>query len=105
MRLINYHLIFGIIKLIKRAFDIVFSLFVLTFFVSWMYIIFGIIIKLQSKGPIIFVQRRHGFGGKIFNCYKFRTMIINNEEDTNFADHNDIRLTKIWKIIKNFCIR
>ena len=87
-------------QLIKRSFDIVFSLFVLTFFVSWMYIIFGIIIKLQSKGSIIFVQRRDGFGGKVFNCYKFRTMIINNEEDTKFADHNDIRLTKFGKFLR-----
>ncbi len=87
-------------QLIKRAFDIIFSLFVLTFLVSWMYIIFGIIIKLQSKGPIIFIQRRDGFGGKVFNCYKFRTMISNNEEDTKFADHNDIRLTKFGKFLR-----
>ena len=65
-----------------------------------MYIIFGIIIKLQSKGPIIFIQRRDGFGGKVFNCYKFRTMISNNEEDTKFADHNDIRLTKFGKFLR-----
>ena len=87
-------------QLIKRSFDIVFSLFVLTFFVSWMYVIFGIIIKLQSKGPIIFVQRRDGFGGKAFNCYKFRTMIINDDEDTKFADHNDNRLTKFGKFLR-----
>ena len=87
-------------QILKRIFDIIFSLFVLTFFVSWMYVVFGIVIKLQSKGPIIFVQRRDGFGGKAFNCYKFRTMIINNEEDTKFADHNDIRLTKFGKFLR-----
>ena len=65
-----------------------------------MYVIFGIIIKLQSRGPIIFVKRRDGFGGKAFNCYKFRTMIINNEEDTKFADHNDNRLTKFGKFLR-----
>jgi len=86
--------------LFKRFFDIVFSLFVLTFFVSWMYVIFGIIIKLQSKGPIIFSQRRHGFAGKIFNCYKFRTMVVNDQEDTKFADHNDNRLTKFGKFLR-----
>ena len=87
-------------QLIKRVFDIVFSIFVLTFFVSWMYIIFGIIIKLQSKGPIIFVQRRHGLSGKVFNCYKFRTMIVNEEEDTKFADNYDSRLTNFGKFLR-----
>ena len=87
-------------QIIKRVFDIIFSSLVLIFFVSWLYIIFGIIIKIQSKGPIIFAQRRHGSGGKVFKCYKFRTMIINNEEDTVFADHNDIRLTKFGKFLR-----
>tara|TARA_B100001113_G_scaffold260898_1_gene215928 strand:- start:37 stop:1392 length:1356 start_codon:yes stop_codon:yes gene_type:complete len=87
-------------QLLKRIFDIVFSIFVLIFFVSWMYVIFGLIIKLQSKGPVLFIQKRHGLGGKIFNCFKFRTMILNNEEDTKFADNNDCRLTKIGKFLR-----
>jgi Sugar transferases involved in lipopolysaccharide synthesis len=84
-------------KLFKRLFDVIFSLFVLIFIVSWMYVIFGIIIKIQSRGPILFIQRRHGLGGKIFKCFKFRTMVINSEGDTKFADNNDIRLTKFGK--------
>ena len=87
-------------QILKRIFDILFSSFILFFIVSWMYVIFGIIIKVQSRGPIIFVQRRHGFGGKAFNCYKFRTMIINDQEDTKFADNNDIRLTKFGKFLR-----
>ena len=87
-------------KILKRLFDIIFSLFVLIFFVSWMYIIFGLIIKFQSKGPILFTQKRHGLGGKIFYCYKFRTMIQNSEEDTKFADNNDVRLTKFGKFLR-----
>ena len=87
-------------QLSKRIFDIIFSLFVLIFFVSWMYVIFGIIIKLQSKGPVLFVQRRHGLGGNIFNCYKFRTMILNNQEDTKFADNSDSRLTAFGKFLR-----
>ena len=65
-----------------------------------MYLIFGIIIKLQSDGPILFLQRRHGLAGKTFICYKFRTMVINNEEDTRFADNNDSRLTKFGKLLR-----
>ena len=87
-------------QLLKRIFDVFFSLFTLTFFVSWMYLIFGLIIKFQSKGPIIFKQRRHGLGGKVFDCYKFRTMIQNDEEDTKFADNNDVRLTKFGKFLR-----
>ena len=87
-------------QLLKRIFDIVFSIFVLTFFVSWMYIIFGFIIKFQSKGPILFIQKRHGLGGKVFDCIKFRTMVINSEEDTKFADNNDNRLTKFGKFLR-----
>ncbi len=87
-------------KTFKRSFDIIFSLFVLVFFISWMYLIFGIIIKFQSKGPVIFIQRRNGLGGKIFYCYKFRTMILNSNEDTKFADNTDKRLTKFGKFLR-----
>ena len=87
-------------KIFKRVFDIIFSFFVLAFFVSWMYLIFGLIIKSQSKGPVLFVQKRHGLGGRVFNCFKFRTMIKNDEEDTKFADNKDERLTKFGKFLK-----
>ena len=87
-------------QIIKRVFDIIFSFFVLVFFVSWMYLIFGLIIKYQSKGPVLFMQKRHGLGGRVFNCFKFRTMIQNSEEDTNFADNNDSRLTKFGKLLR-----
>ena len=87
-------------KILKRLFDIIFSFFVLIFFVSWMYVIFGIIIKFQSKGPVLFMQKRHGLGGRAFYCYKFRTMIQNNQEDTKFADNNDTRLTSFGKFLR-----
>ena len=87
-------------KSLKRLFDVIFSLFVLVFFVSWMYLIFGLIIKIQSSGPILFKQRRHGAGGNIFYCYKFRTMVMNSQEDTKFADNKDSRLTKFGKFLR-----
>ena len=49
---------------------------------------------------ILFIQKRHGIGGKIFNCVKFRTMVLNNQEDTKFADNNDVRLTKFGKFLR-----
>ena len=87
-------------QMLKRTFDILFSFFILIFFVSWMYLFFGIIIKFQSNGPIIFRQKRHGAGGNIFYCYKFRTMVVNDQEDTKFADNKDSRLTKFGKFLR-----
>ena len=87
-------------QIFKRVFDIIFSFFVLVFFLSWMYLIFGLIIKYQSKGPVLFMQKRHGLGGRVFNCFKFRTMIQNAEEDIKFADNNDSRLTKFGKLLR-----
>ena len=87
-------------KTLKRLFDIVFSLFVLIFFMPWLYVIIGLIIKTQSRGPIIFSQRRHGLGGKVFYCYKFRTMVVNKFSDTKFADNDDKRLTKFGRFLR-----
>ena len=87
-------------KILKRLFDIIFSLLVLVFFISWMYVIFGIIIKIQSRGPVLFKQRRHGIGGKAFYCFKFRSMVMNDQEDTKFADNKDSRLTKFGKFLR-----
>ena len=87
-------------SLFKRCFDIVVSSFVIFFILSWMIPLFGIIIKFQSKGPILFNQSRHGIGGKTFRCYKFRSMILNENADKIFADNNDKRLTSFGKFLR-----
>jgi len=87
-------------SLFKRFFDIVISSFVILFILSWMIPLFGIIIKFQSKGPILFTQSRHGIGGTTFRCYKFRSMVINDDYDKVFADNNDKRLTSFGKILR-----
>ena len=84
----------------KRIFDIVFSLFVIVFILSWMIPLFGLIIKLSSRGPVFFSQKREGYMGNFFNCLKFRTMILNLESDTKMADDNDKRLTKFGKFLR-----
>ena len=84
----------------KRIFDIVFSLFVIVFILSWMIPLFGLIIKLSSRGPVLFSQKREGYMGNFFNCFKFRTMILNLESDTKMADDNDKRLTKFGKFLR-----
>ena len=87
-------------RLIKRIFDIVISSFVIVFILSWLIPLFGIIIKLQSRGPILFTQSRNGENGIPFKCFKFRSMILNKNSDKVFADHNDKRLTKFGKFIR-----
>jgi len=84
----------------KRIFDIFFSSLVIVFILSWMIPLFGLIIKLNSRGSILFSQIREGYKGSFFNCFKFRTMILNLESDTKMADDNDKRLTKFGKFLR-----
>jgi putative colanic acid biosynthesis UDP-glucose lipid carrier transferase len=85
---------------VKRSFDIFFSFLVLTLILSWLTPIIGIIIKLTSKGPVFFIQKREGYRGKTFECIKFRTMVPNSMSDTKMADDNDLRLTKFGKFLR-----
>ena len=87
-------------RALKRTFDIVISSFVLLFILSWLIPLFGIIIKLQSRGPILFSQSRNGENGIPFKCFKFRSMILNKNSDKVFADHNDKRLTSFGRFIR-----
>lgn len=78
-------------KILKRAFDIVFSLtFLLTLF-PFILVFAAIGIKISSPGPIFFRQKRTGLNGKDFYCLKFRSMHINKEADTLQATENDPR--------------
>ena len=85
---------------IKRSFDIIFSFLVITLILSWLIPIIGTIIKLSSKGPVFFIQKREGYRGKIFECIKFRTMVPNSISDIKMADDNDERLTKFGKFLR-----
>ena len=87
-------------RLLKRIFDIAISSFVIMFILSWLIPIFGIIIKIQSRGPILFTQSRNGENGIPFKCYKFRSMIVNKNSERVFADHNDKRLTNFGRFIR-----
>ena len=64
---------------LKRTFDIIFSLLVFVLLLSWMIPIIGLLIKLNSKGPIFFIQKRVGRDGKEFKVIKFRTMYENSK--------------------------
>ena len=87
-------------RVLKRMFDIVISSLVIVFILSWLIPLFGIIIKFQSKGPILFTQSRNGKNGIPFKCFKFRSMILNKYADKVFADHNDNRLTNFGRFMR-----
>ena len=86
--------------LIKRSFDILFSFFVISLILSWLIPLLGLFIKLSSKGPIFFIQKREGYRGITFDCIKFRSMIVNSTPDTVMANDNDKRLTKFGKFLR-----
>ncbi len=85
---------------IKRAFDIIFSIFVILFIFSWLFPILSILIKLESKGPVFFTQVRSGRNNKSFKCYKFRSMTVNNDADDKQATTYDERITKTGAILR-----
>lgn len=84
----------------KRAFDILFSAAVIVFLLSWLYPVIAILIKMQSKGPVLFKQLRSGRDDAPFWCYKFRSMKVNNDSDKKQATKNDDRITPIGKFLR-----
>ncbi len=91
-------------RVVKRAFDIMFSLIIIIGFLSWFIPIIALLIKLESKGPIFFKQMRHGTDFNLFACYKFRSMKANKESDKVQATKNDTRVTRIGKFIRKTSI-
>ena len=88
-------------KQIKRIIDIVISIIVLVgFFPLW--ILVAIIIKLESRGPVFFKQKRVGQHDKIFEIYKFRSMVDKAEKETGavWADKNDPRVTLVGNFLR-----
>ncbi len=88
----------------KRVFDILFSSAVILFVFSWLFPIVALVIKLNSKGPVFFVQQRTGINNKTFNCIKFRTMKVNNDANTLQAQKNDSRITSIGSFLRRYNI-
>jgi len=88
-------------QILKRVFDILFSLSFLIILFPILYIIFGIFIKLSSSGPVIFKQTRTGIYGKSFGCYKFRSMKMNEDADEKQAEKDDPRTTKIGQFLRH----
>ncbi len=84
----------------KRILDIAFSLVVCITILSWLIPILWIIIKIDSKGPLFFKQKRDGIDGKQFYCFKLRSMKVNNDADKVSASKNDKRITKVGAFLR-----
>lgn len=84
----------------KRTFDVIVSLLVTIFILSWLVPIIGLLIWLESKGPIFFVQPRSGKNNKDFMCLKFRSMKVNETANIKQATRNDDRITNIGKFLR-----
>lgn len=90
---------------IKRVFDIFFSSIML--FILWPLLLFIVIwIKSDSKGPAVFVQDRLTLKGKVFKMYKFRTMIVNAEQQGTgaYSFGDDPRITKAGNILRKLSL-
>lgn len=84
----------------KRIFDIVFALGVIILILSWLVPIIGLLIRIGSSGPILYIQKRTGYRGKPFNCLKFRTMTHNPNAVFAQATKFDNRVTQIGKFLR-----
>ena len=91
-------------QIIKRAFDVIFSSIVIVCVLSWLVPLLGILIKLESKGPVFFKHQRHGLNYNEFSCYKFRSLSSQKINDVNHVKENDERVTKIGKFIRRTSI-
>lgn len=91
-------------KRLKRFFDIVFSLTIIVFLLSWLTPILALVIRLESKGPTFFKQKRNGLNYEEFYCYKFRSMFLNPIADLEQVQKNDPRITRIGKFIRKTSI-
>lgn len=91
------------IQILKRVFDLILSILIIVFVLSWLIPVLGLLIKLESRGPVFFKQGRPGKNQEEFYCYKFRSMVINKfSEDETIK--NDPRITKIGQFMRKTSI-
>lgn len=89
----------------KRIIDLILGVILTVLFLP-LFLIIGIFIKVDSKGPVFFTQVRVGKDRKLFNLYKFRTMKVGAEKEGLGFDvaENDSRITKIGKFLRRWCL-
>jgi len=91
-------------QIIKKLFDVIFSIVIIIFVLSWLTPLMFILVKLESKGPLFFKQTRDGLSGSKFICYKYRSMYVNESSEDIQATREDVRVTKVGSFIRKTSI-
>lgn len=89
---------------LKRTFDILFSIVVLAGVCSWLFPIIALLIMIDSRGSVFFLQKRYGYHDQVFKCFKFRTMYVNSDAANKTTEHNDKRITPLGKFLRKTSI-
>jgi putative colanic acid biosynthesis UDP-glucose lipid carrier transferase len=84
----------------KRTLDIIFSTFIIIFLLSWLVPLIALLIKLDSRGPVFFIQLRSGKNNQPFRCLKFRSLTVNDQADSIQVSRNDNRITRLGRIMR-----
>lgn len=87
----------------KRWIDIVSSIILIPILIPFFTLI-AILIKIDSKGPVFFIQPRMGYRGRVFRMLKFRSMCIDKKGNRFTDTQDDPRITRVGKIIRQFRI-
>ncbi|MCE7053696.1 sugar transferase [Algoriphagus sp. AGSA1] len=85
---------------IKRSIDLICSILFMLVVGWWLFPIIALLIKLDSPGPVFFIQEREGLYNSRFKCYKFRSMVVNDEAHLKMATRNDPRVTRVGRILR-----
>jgi putative colanic acid biosynthesis UDP-glucose lipid carrier transferase len=91
-------------RVMKRFLDILISLPVILLILSWLTPLLAILIKLDSKGSVFFLQKRNGLYNKPFTCIKFRSMIENEECNSLPVRKDDPRITRTGRFLRAYCL-
>lgn len=89
-------------NIFKRFIDVCIAFFLLIIF-SPIFLIIGLLIKIEDKGPVFYIQKRVGFNGHPFDLYKFRSMVPNSK-GTFYTQENDPRITKTGKQLRRLSL-
>ena len=89
---------------LKRTIDVLLSLFVIIFVLSWLTPLLYVLIKTESKGPLFFKHKRNGINYGEFTCYKFRSLLEKGDENRLHVSKGDERVTKIGRFLRRTSI-
>ena len=87
-------------RLFKRSLDLFLSILFLILIAPWLFPLVSIIILLGSRGSPFFIQKRTGRKRKTFYCFKFRTMVKNENANRLQVQIDDVRITKVGKFLR-----